>query len=126
MPQFPPRLTSEEQDVVDSALANPKFNSAIFGGEVQSKDLRRLRKGTWLNDEVITFYSCMINERAKPVREGMKLPKALELAKLLNAFSVSSFWFGKLTNEGWTKALSRWTKKVSQSLRLTAGFRLAG
>lgn len=99
--------------MVDGAMTNPRFNSSIFGGEVASKDLRRLRPGTWLNDEVITFYSCMINERAKPVREGTKLPQGTESLGLLNAYSVSSFWYGKLTNEGWTKPLSRWTKKVS-------------
>ncbi len=100
-------------------MSNPKFNSSIFGGEVQSKDLRRLRAGTWLNDEVITFYSCMINERAKPVREGTKLPQEVESLQLLNAYSVSSFWYGKLSNEGWSKPLSRWTKKVSSGTQLT-------
>jgi len=111
--QFPVRLLPEEKDVVDDAMANPKFNSSIFGGEVANRDLRRLRPGTWLNDEVITFYSCMINERAKPVREGTKLSEGVERLNLLNAYSVSSFWYGKLSNEGWTKPLSRWTKKAS-------------
>lgn len=77
---------------------------------MSGRDLQRLRAGTWLNDEIITFYSSLINERARPVRDGEKVQGEL---KLLKAFCFSSFWYGKLSQEGWTKPLSRWTKKVS-------------
>ena len=45
-------------------LRDNSFRKSIPGAEVQAKDVRKLRPGTWLNDEILNFYAVMLNKCA--------------------------------------------------------------
>lgn len=87
---------------------------------VEDKDLNRLRPGQWLNDEIINFYGAMILGRSEGSKENM--PNGTTVAgsgttkgrgKPLNIHYFSSFFWSKLTSEGYDKGrLAKWTKKV--------------
>lgn len=49
-------------------LRNGSFRKSISGAEVQAKDVRKLKPGQWLNDEVLNFYAVMLNKCAGPLR----------------------------------------------------------
>jgi len=84
--------------------------------QVTDKDLSRLRPNQWLNDEVINFYGSMILARSEeskenPVTNGVASGKGK--GKPLNAHYFSTFFWSKLSAEGYEKGrLAKWTKKV--------------
>jgi sentrin-specific protease 1 len=89
--------------------------------QVTDIDLGRLKPGTWLNDEIVNFYGQLILERsdAYPRNKGMKNGARREKHPILNVHYFNSFFFEKLSQEGYDKArLAKWTKKV-QCLLLT-------
>jgi sentrin-specific protease 1 len=88
--------------------------------QVSDQDISRLHPGQWLNDEIINFYGAMIlgrsegsKENPAPQANGKKLPKKI----LLNVYYLSSFFWSKLSTDGYEKGrLAKWTKKVSFSI----------
>lgn len=95
---------------VRSALQNPSFSAKCLREEVKAPDLRRLKSGQWLNDEVINFYGALLQKRADDSLEG-KGPKR-------KVHYFSSFFYKKLSEEGYEKGrLKRWAKKVSVAPR---------
>ena len=87
-------------------------------GRVSGRDIHRLRKGDWLNDEVINYYLLMIRERSmnpgtfinskKPHSKGptKKLPR-------IHAFNT--FFYALLSERGY-QGVRRWTKKAKVNL----------
>lgn len=61
-------------------------------------DVRTLRDGVWLNDNVIDFYAAAITNR-----ESAKGP--------LKSFAFSTHFFSKLTSAGGYKNVMRWAKR---------------
>ncbi len=83
--------------------------------QVTDADLSRLKPGTWLNDEIVNFYGQLILERSEvnPRNKGMKNGARCEKNMILNVHYFNSFFFEKLSQEGYEKArLAKWTKKV--------------
>lgn len=85
-----------------------------------------MRPGQWLNDEIINFYGALLLWRSESCKENA--PKSSE--KLANgpfkergapldAYYFSSFFWSKLTQDGYDKGrLAKWTKKVLILLNL--------
>ena len=59
-------LSADEQIIVSSIFSPPYDNTIIidkFNIDMSKSKLRCLMPNTWLNDEVINFYMCMLQER---------------------------------------------------------------
>jgi sentrin-specific protease 1 len=83
--------------------------------QVTDADLSRLKPGTWLNDEIVNFYGQLILERseANPRNKGMTNGARSKKNTILNVHYFNSFFFEKLSQEGYERArLAKWTKKV--------------
>lgn len=85
---------------------------------MDEKDLLRLRPGQWLNDEIINFYGALLLGRSEGSKENVPNgPVMGEVVKgrgqPLNVHYFSTFFWTKLTGEGYDKGrLAKWTKKV--------------
>ena len=60
--QWRPSLSPDEELKVADILRDSNFRKSIPGAEVQAKDVRKLKPGTWLNDEILNFYAVMLNK----------------------------------------------------------------
>ncbi|NWW42236.1 SENP2 protease, partial [Pedionomus torquatus] len=72
--------------------------SSIFKLKVTREDIHTLRNQSWLNDQIVNFYMCLVMERSK--KEGYPA---------VHAFST--FFYPKLSSGGY-RAVARWTKHV--------------
>jgi sentrin-specific protease 1 len=114
-PPLPDSLTLEEDAEVWRALKKRGVIAKVARLQVTDSDLCRLKPGTWLNDEIINFYGQLILERSEmhPVNKGVKNGARSEKSTTLNVHYFNSFFFEKLSQEGYEKArLAKWTKKV--------------
>lgn len=115
-PTLPKSLPPDDDKAVDEALSKSGFVSKVAREQVGDADIRRLRPGQWLNDEIINFYGALINARADAQKGDVAR------GKILKAFYLSTFFWTKLTNDGYEKGkLDRWTKKVSALRFLVLG-----
>lgn len=79
-----------------------------------------MRPGQWLNDEVINFYGALLlcrsesSKESAPKTNGDLTDGPIEGRRApLNAHYFSSFFWPKLTQDGYEKGrLAKWTKKV--------------
>jgi sentrin-specific protease 1 len=121
-PKIPPLPKSlpPSDDATVQRLLEKRGPIAKFAREaVEDKDIVRLRPGQWLNDEIINFYGAMILGRAEASKENV--PKVNgrvaggtpKRGTPLNAHYFSSFFWSKMTKDGYDKGrLAKWTKKV--------------
>jgi sentrin-specific protease 1 len=112
---LPDFLTLEEDAEVSRALKRRGVVAKVARLQVTDADLCRLRPGTWLNDEIVNFYGQLILDRseAHPANKGVKNGARSEKNMILNVHYFNSFFFEKLSQEGYEKArLAKWTKKV--------------
>lgn len=76
----------------------------------------RLRGLTWLNDEVITIYGCLINERSKVAvlarKEGKEVESKEKGMEVRDVHCYNSFFYKNFTEGGYAK-VKRWSRKVS-------------
>ena len=92
--------------------------------QVTDRDIARLRPNQWLNDEIINFYGALLLARSEeavkangvngvhPV-SGVKGVKGPTKKSLLNAHYFTTFFWTKLSGDGYEKGrLAKWTKKV--------------
>ncbi|KAF9452514.1 cysteine proteinase [Macrolepiota fuliginosa MF-IS2] len=117
VPSLPTSLPPPDEDAV-RAFLNKRGSIAKYAREsVEDKDIIRLRPGQWLNDEIINFYGAMILGRSEGCKENMPngtgVVGAKGRGKSLNVHYFSTFFWSKLTSEGYDKGrLAKWTKKV--------------
>jgi len=106
-------MTDDNRRIIEGVLRTNGVIAQLPAAEVSGKDIVKLAPGQWLNDEVINFYGVMVNLRsaaAKARREkGFAEPGDEDL---LDVHVFNSFFFAKLTENGYT-SVRRWTKKVS-------------
>jgi len=101
--------------------------------QVADRDIARLRPRQWLNDEIINFYGELILSRSESRKEnstptladghinglincvkGKAKAKAAEKKAPLDVHYFNTFFWPKLTGEGYDKGrLAKWTKKVT-------------
>ncbi|KAF5312809.1 hypothetical protein D9619_003351 [Psilocybe cf. subviscida] len=104
---LPPNLPPADSQLVDTVLNNRGFTSKYAREQVSYTDITRLMPKQWLNDEIINFYGAMILGRSEAAASssGKKT--------LLNIHYFNSFFWTKLTKEGYEKGrLAKWTKKI--------------
>jgi Ulp1 family protease len=86
-------------------------------GKLCGRDIHRLQKGEWLNDEIINYYLSMIKERSfnptkvhhskySPQRTSTHLPRV---------FTFNTFFYSLLSARGYA-GVRRWTKKAKVNL----------
>jgi sentrin-specific protease 1 len=96
---------------VNALLAKSGVISKIAKEQVSDSDIRRLRPGQWLNDEVINFYGQLISSRSMEAEAAKENEK-----KLLNVHVFNTFFWPKMKS-GYEKGrLAKWTKKVSKNI----------
>ncbi|KAI5124452.1 hypothetical protein M0805_008336 [Coniferiporia weirii] len=107
----PERLPKGAQEEVDILLRKEGVVSKVGREQVSHTDLRRLRPGVWLNDEIINFYGQLINDRAAEA-DAAKENKQSGAKRALNVHYFSTFFWSKL-QMGYEKGrLAKWTKKL--------------
>ncbi|KAF8168307.1 hypothetical protein B0H34DRAFT_816038 [Crassisporium funariophilum] len=112
---LPSNLPPEDEANVNALLRKNGVISKFAREQVSDQDISRLRPGQWLNDEIINFYGAMILSRSEGNKEnpGPQVNKKKGKQKLLDVHYFSSFFWAKLTKEGYEKGrLSKWTKKL--------------
>ncbi|KZP00782.1 cysteine proteinase [Calocera viscosa TUFC12733] len=115
----PKDLTDEEKAEVARLLKKPGIVGDCGKDTVNHESIERLKGITWLNDELVNFYGALIQQRAderlkaaggKPGEGGKDLPGGK--GRALDIHYFNSFFYTKLTGEGYAKArIGRWTKK---------------
>jgi sentrin-specific protease 1 len=115
-PPLPDFLTPEDEAEVSRLL---KKRGGVIAKvarlQITDADLCRLEPGAWLNDEIVNFYGQLILDRseAHPGIKSVKNGARSERSTILNVHYFNSFFFEKLSQEGYEKArLAKWTKKV--------------
>ncbi|KZP32212.1 cysteine proteinase [Athelia psychrophila] len=110
---LPASLSSQDNARVDSLLKTRGVIAKHAREQVCDKDLTRLRPSQWLNDEIMNFYGSMIMSRSEGGKENPAAKNGATQGKPLNAHYFSTFFWSKLTGEGYEKGrLAKWTKKV--------------
>lgn len=110
---LPESLPADEEAEVDELLRKRGVIAKCVREQVSDKDLQRLRPGQWLNDEIINFYGQMLLSRSEEASSKANKENKGGKGKLLDVHYFSSFFWPKLTGEGYEKArLAKWTKKV--------------
>lgn len=109
---LPLALEPEQEEIVHRALYDPAWKSSVTGASATNRDIAKLRPGEWINDEVITFYMTMINQRSAAAEEARQHPgydKRWNGIYRTHAFN-SHFW-AKLDTAGY-QSVARWTRRV--------------
>ncbi|KDR84787.1 hypothetical protein GALMADRAFT_217849 [Galerina marginata CBS 339.88] len=111
---LPSSLPPDDDKQVSALLQKRGVISKFAREQVSDQDLSRLRPGQWLNDELINFYGAMILARSEESKENSSQAKPKQPKKKpLNVHYFSSFFWVKLTQEGYDKGrLAKWTKKI--------------
>lgn len=116
VPPLPSSLPPADDAKVSAILMQNGVISKFAREQVSNQDIARLLPGQWLNDEVINFYGAMILGRSEGSKENpssQKNGKSTKKATFLDVHYFSSFFWSKLTREGYEKGrLAKWTKKV--------------
>ncbi|KAI5479733.1 sentrin-specific protease 1 [Pseudohyphozyma bogoriensis] len=115
--KFPVKVTQEQmEEINDLWTGSPSEEiSSTQGAAVTRKDILTLRGLTWLNDEPITFYSVMINNRSKKFDDvpGRTDENGVKYKK---AFSFNSFFYKKFctpeSQQGGYKGVKRWSRRA--------------
>lgn len=127
--KFRSTLAPEHQKAATQFMNDNGLVVSMTGAQVAAKDIRLLKPGKWLNDEVINFYAILINTRSKAAEEarkqnekenpgvlqekGMGKKKKVKAGEeILKVHAFTSFFYNKLQSAGY-EGVRRWTKKVS-------------
>lgn len=117
-PPLPTHLPPADELKVKTILSQRGVVSKFAKEQVTDQDISRLKPCQWLNDEIINFYGALILSRAEECKEnpGANGKAGKEKSKPLNAHYFSTFFWSKLTKEGYDKGrLAKWTKKVGRA-----------
>ncbi|GAA5920613.1 hypothetical protein JCM6882_001973, partial [Rhodosporidiobolus microsporus] len=111
---WPKKLSKEHLAIVNAAWSNPRFHSSMPAADVEARNLRRLKDGDWLDDEVINFHGKLINRRSDEAdKTGERGEGERRLRKV---FCFPTMFYNKLLEEkgdvdkGFNN-VKRWTKK---------------
>ncbi|PWN22866.1 hypothetical protein BCV69DRAFT_296838 [Microstroma glucosiphilum] len=111
-PPLPKTLTPEQEAQVAAVLSDYGWKVSVPGATASNRDVAMLRPGQWMNDETITFYMTMINQRSTRAEEERAKPNH---EKRWNAFyrvhAFNSHFWAKIDQVGHS-AVARWTRKI--------------
>ena len=109
---LPDSLSPDAAKEVDAIKRKRGTISKAGKEQVCDRDIAKLGPGQWLNDEIINFYGQMLLLRSEEATSKANKENS-NGKKVLNAHYFSTFFWSKLTGEGYEKArLAKWTKKV--------------
>ncbi|KAJ4494254.1 hypothetical protein C8R41DRAFT_909813 [Lentinula lateritia] len=115
---LPSSLPPEDEGKVKSLLKQSGVIAKFAREQILDKDLVRLKPGSWLNDEIINYYGALILGRSDESKENgdngiINGVANARKGKVLNVHYFTTFFWQKLTREGYEKGrLAKWTKKV--------------
>ncbi|PWN29713.1 cysteine proteinase, partial [Jaminaea rosea] len=111
----PSALEAEQEAAVQRILSDGSWKISIPGATATNRDVSMLRPRQWMNDETITFYMTMINERSKKAAAERTAAKTPADRKKWGAFyrvhCFNSYFWAKLDTEGY-QSVSRWTRRI--------------
>jgi hypothetical protein len=114
-----PRLPELLARKVHEALFDTPDNAVVVEnsfGKLSGRDIHRLRKGEWLNDELINYYLLMLRERSHHPDKYSKKPHTKSSKKNLpKTHAFNTFFYQLLSTRGYS-AVRRWTKKAKVNL----------
>ena len=84
-------------------------------GRLLGRDIHRLQRGEWLNDEIINYYLLMVRERSFHPTEMVHAKKAKSKKELPRVHAFSTFFYSLLSSRGYS-GVRRWTKKAKVNL----------
>uniref|UniRef100_UPI00398EB149 LOW QUALITY PROTEIN: sentrin-specific protease 2 n=1 Tax=Pristiophorus japonicus TaxID=55135 RepID=UPI00398EB149 len=97
LPQFTEKMAEEVRKALDYGEPDEVLSTG-FKLRITRKDISTLCNYSWLNDEVINFYMCLIMERSKK-------------ACLPGVYAFNTFFYLKLHTGGY-QTVKQWTKGV--------------
>lgn len=97
-PALTPKIESEVSEAMSLDGGNRDLCSS-FSITIRQDDLRTLRHGKWLNDEIINFYGELCMKRAREIPDAAKI------------HIFNTFFYDRLSEKGYS-AISRWTKRI--------------
>ncbi|KAJ3893739.1 cysteine proteinase [Lentinula edodes] len=116
---LPSSLPPEDEGKVKSLLKQSGVIAKFAREQILDKDLVRLKPGSWLNDEIINYYGALILGRSDESKENgdngiINGVANARKGKVLNVHYFTTFFWQKLTREGYEKGrLAKWTKKAN-------------
>ena len=111
---LPDHLPRKEDQEVDAILRKRGVVAKFAREQVSDVDISRLCPAQWLNDEIINFYGAMILARSEANKENAQAVNKARGSSLLDVHYFSTFFWSKLTKEGYERGrLAKWTKKAS-------------
>ncbi|PLW06559.1 hypothetical protein PCASD_24726 [Puccinia coronata f. sp. avenae] len=102
-------LEPDKQAFVQKVLQQPGKIADLPGAYCEAHDIRKLKPRQWVNDEIVTFYGVMINNRSVQFEKNPDAFPADE--RFLKAHCFSSFFMAKYDKEGYN-GVRRWSKKT--------------
>lgn len=106
--KWPKKVPREIQDRVREMLTSASYEKTIKGASVDTKAIRRLKPGTWLDDSVVAFYGTLLTNRSEEAEKKGEFGEREERLKKVWCFN-SFFW--TMYNENGYKRVKKWTKK---------------
>jgi len=114
-----PRLPELLARKVHEALFDTPDDAVVVEnafGKLSGRDIHRLQKGEWLNDELINYYLLMLKERSYHPEKFSKKPHGRAPKKSLPKTHVFNTFFYQLLSTRGYSAVRRWTKKAKVNL----------
>jgi hypothetical protein len=114
-----PRLPELLARKVHEALFDTPDDAVVVQnsfGKILGRDIHRLQKGEWLNDELINYYHMMLRERSYQPEKFIKKSHTKGPKKALpKVHAFNSFFYTLLSTRGYS-GVRRWTKKAKVNL----------
>lgn len=114
-----PRLPELLARKVHEALFDTPDDAVVVQnsfGKLSGRDIHRLQKGEWLNDELINYYLMMLRERSYHPEKLSKRPHTKAPKKALpKLHAFNTFFYSLLSTRGYS-GVRRWTKKAKVNL----------
>jgi len=102
-------LEPDKLAFVQKVLQQQGKISDLPGAYCEAHDIRKLRPRQWINDEIVTFYAVMINNRSIQFEKNPAAFPPHE--RFLKAHCFSSFFMAKYDKDGYD-GVKRWSKKT--------------
>jgi Ulp1 family protease len=80
-------------------------------GKISGRDIHRLRRTEWLNDELINYYFAMIRQRSTNPESVLSSKLRVPRKPLPRTYALSSFFFEIWAKRGYD-GVRRWTKRA--------------
>ncbi|WWC57945.1 uncharacterized protein I303_100480 [Kwoniella dejecticola CBS 10117] len=96
-PKAPTKFSEDRERQIVAYLKDPAFKARVALAQCEASSIRRLKDGTWLDDEIMNFYGALMVERAKSTSRKVHF--------------FNSFFYQRVGETGYS-AVKRWTKKV--------------